>query len=152
MRVQCIEYGRKDAIVRKVSEQKRKRILCSEYKIGRKREWWNWKKAAHPTERKVQQSIIWTKVSKDIAKKGDKQRDLRRMFKILREVWLNIGVEKINTHEGITIKVLLNSSITGMFMDRKITANYGFILQKLKRLVVVKNVDNTNNSIGAIMH
>jgi len=37
---------------------------------------------------------------------------------MLREVWLNIGVEKIDMHEGIMIKALLDSSATGMFMDR----------------------------------
>jgi len=36
------------------------------------------------------------------------------MFKMLREVWLNIGVEKVDMHEGITIKVLLDSGTTRM--------------------------------------
>jgi len=36
----------------------------------------------------------------------------------LREVWLNIEVEKIDIHEGVIIKALLDSSATGMFMDR----------------------------------
>jgi len=71
---------------------------------------------------------------------------------MLREVWLNIGVEKVNTHEGITIKALLNSGATGIFMDRKIAAKYGFKLQKLERLVVVKNIDSMNNSLEAIIH
>ena len=71
---------------------------------------------------------------------------------MLKEVWLNIGVEKVNTHEGITIKALLNSGATGIFMDRKIAAKYGFKLQKLERLVVVKNVDSMNNSLEAIIH
>jgi len=31
---------------------------------------------------------------------------------------LNIGVEKIDTHKGIMIKVLLDSGARGMFMDR----------------------------------
>jgi len=31
---------------------------------------------------------------------------------MLREVWLNIGVEKINTHEGMMIKALLDSGAT----------------------------------------
>jgi len=74
------------------------------------------------------------------------------MFKILREVWLNIGVEKVNTHEGVTVKVLLDSGTTGMFMDRKIIARNGFKLQKLERPVVVRNIDGTNNSRGAITH
>ena len=55
-------------------------------------------------------------------------------------------------HEGITVKALLDSGVTGMFMDRKIAAKYGIRLQKLERPVVVRNVDGMNNSIGAIMH
>jgi len=39
-----------------------------------------------------------------------------------------------------------------MFMDRKIVARHGFKLQKLERLVQVRNIDSTNNSIGAITH
>jgi len=31
---------------------------------------------------------------------------------MLREVWLNIKVEKIDTHEGVIIKALLDSGIT----------------------------------------
>ena len=74
------------------------------------------------------------------------------MFKIPREVQLNIGVEKIDIYEDVTVKALLDSGTTGMFMDRKIAAEYGFRLQKLKRLVIVRNVDGTNNSRGAITH
>ena len=74
------------------------------------------------------------------------------MFKILREVWLNIGVEKVDTHKGITVKALLDSSMTGMFMDRKMVARNRFKLQKLERLVIVRNVDSTNNSRGVIIH
>ena len=71
---------------------------------------------------------------------------------MLREVWLNIGVEKVDIHEGITVKALLDSGMTGMFMDKKIAAKHGFRLQKLERPVAVRNVDRTNNSGGAIIH
>ena len=37
-------------------------------------------------------------------------------------------------------------------MNRKTTARHGFKLQKLDRLVVVRNVNSTNNSVGAITH
>ena len=74
------------------------------------------------------------------------------MFKILREVWMDIGIEKVDMHEGITVKVLLDSGATGMFMDWKIAAKYGFRLQKLERPIMVRNVDGTNNSAGAITH
>ena len=40
-RVECVKYGRKDAIVKKVSEWERRRILCLEYRVERKRKWWN---------------------------------------------------------------------------------------------------------------
>jgi len=71
---------------------------------------------------------------------------------MLREVWLNIGVEKIDTHEGVMIKALLDSSVTEMFMDRQMAARHGFKLQKLKKPLMVKNVDGTVNSGGAITH
>jgi len=71
---------------------------------------------------------------------------------MLREVWLNIGMEKIDTHEGMMIKILLDSGATGMFMNRKTAAKHGLKLQKLERLIAIRNVDVTNNSRGAITH
>jgi len=71
---------------------------------------------------------------------------------MLREVWLNIGVEKIDMHKGVMIKALLDNGATGMFMDRQTAARHGFKLQKLERPLMVKNVDGTVNSRGAIMH
>jgi len=93
-----------------------------------------------------------TEVLKGTVKEEDRQRDIRRIFKMLREVWLNIEVEKVDIHEGITVKALLDSSATGMFIDKKIAAKYGFRLQKLERPVAVRNVDGMNNSGGAITH
>jgi len=71
---------------------------------------------------------------------------------MLRKVWLNIGVEKIDMHKGVMIKVLLDSGTMGMFMDKQTAARHGFKLQKLERPIAVRNVDGTNNSGGAIMH
>ena len=71
---------------------------------------------------------------------------------MLREMWLNIGVEKVDIHKGIIVKVLLDNGITGMFINRKIAARNEFKLQKLERLVVVRNVDSTNNSRGVIIY
>jgi len=86
------------------------------------------------------------------AKKEGTQRKVRRTFKMLREVWMSIGVEKLDTYEGITIKALLDSSATGMFMDKRMAARHGFKLQKLERLIMVRNMDGRNNSRGAITH
>ena len=71
---------------------------------------------------------------------------------MLREVLLNIRVEKIDTYEGIMIKALLDSGAMGMFIDRQTAARHGFKLQKLKRLIAVRNIDSTNNSGGAILY
>jgi len=65
---------------------------------------------------------------------------------------LNIRIEKTDTHEGITIKALLDSRVMGMFIDRKMAAKHGFKLQKLERPIRVKNVDGMHNSGGAIIY
>ena len=124
-------YKRKDT-VEGISEEDRKKILCPECGTGRKQPWWDWKVAVCPIQGEVQQDGIQTRAPKGTTKERGIERDMRRTFKILREVWLNIGVEKIDTHEGVTVKALLDSSATGMFMDRKIAAKHGFKLQKLK--------------------
>jgi len=71
---------------------------------------------------------------------------------MLREVWLNIGIEKIDTHEGVAVKVLLDSGTTGMFMDKRTVAKHGFMLKKLEKPIIVRNIDGTDNSGGAITH
>ena len=38
---------------------------------------------------------------KSAVREGGSRKEVRRTFKMLREVWLNIGVEKIDTHEGV---------------------------------------------------
>ena len=100
----------------------------------------------------LERSSAWTEGPKGIAREGGEQIEVRRMFKILREVQLDIGVEKIDTHKGITVKALLDSGTTGMFMDWKMAVKHGFRLQKLKRLIAVRNVDGTHNSARAITH
>jgi len=45
-------------------------------------------------------------------------REVRQMFKSLREVWMNVGIERIDTHEGRIVKALLNSGATEMFMSK----------------------------------
>jgi len=65
---------------------------------------------------------------------------------------LNIGIEKIDTHKGVTVKVLLDSSITGIFMDKRTAAKHGFMLKELEKPIMVRNVDRTDNSRGAITH
>jgi len=109
-------------------------------------------RAAWPRETKVQQSGARSGEPESAAREGGSRKEVRRTFKMLREVWLNIGVEKIDMHEGVMIKALLDNGTMGMFMDRQTAARHGFKLQKLERLLMVKNVDGTVNSGGAITH
>jgi len=85
-------------------------------------------------------------------RRGGEQREVRRMFKILREIWMDIGIEKVDMYKGITVKALLDSGTTEMFMDQRMAAKHGLRLQKLKRLITVRNVDGTNNSARAITY
>ena len=80
----------------------------------------------HPIQGKMQLGGIWSEPPKSTAKEKSKQREMRRIFKMLRKVWLNISIEKVDIHERITVKVLLDSGTTGMFMDRKMAARHGF--------------------------
>jgi len=60
-----------------------------------------------------------------------KERDVRRTLKPLQEVWLEVGIEKLDNHEGVIVKALLDSGATGIFVDKKFVEEYGFKLEKL---------------------
>jgi len=74
------------------------------------------------------------------------------MLRPLREVWLKVGLEKLESHEGMAVKVLLDSGVTGLFMDTTFAKKKGFKIEKLKKSLLVRNVDGTANTEGAIMH
>ena len=63
-----------------------------------------------------------------------------------------MGVKKLDMYKGVTIKALLDSGATGIFMDKRMVARHRFKLQKLERPIMVRNVDGTNNSGGAITY
>jgi len=71
---------------------------------------------------------------------------------MLREVWMTIGVEKLDIYKSVTVKALLDSSAIGIFMDKRMAARHGFKLQKLDRLIMVRNMNRTNNSREAIIY
>jgi len=70
----------------------------------------------------------------------------------LREVWLKVRLEKIESHEGVAVKTLLDSSATGLFMDMIFAREKGFKIEKMKKLLLVKNVDGMVNMGGAITY
>ena len=61
-------------------------------------------------------------------------------------MWIKVGLEKINTYKGVTVKTLLDSGAMGMFIDKKFVEEQGFKIEKLKRLLKVKNIDGLDNS------
>ena len=63
-------------------------------------------KVAQSRETKVQQGGTWLEELESIAREGSSRKEVRRTFKILREVWLNIRMEKIDTHKGVMVKAL----------------------------------------------
>jgi len=82
----------------------------------------------------------------------EKVRDVQRTLWLLREVWIKVGLEKLENHEGIAVKALLDSRVTGLFMDMTFAREKGFRMEKMKNSLLVKNVDGTVNIGGAIMH
>jgi len=58
----------------------------------------------------------------------------------------------VDIHKGVTVKVFLDGSAMGIFMDREIAKRHGFRITKLERLLKVKNMDRMENSKGDIMH
>ena len=63
-----------------------------------------------------------------------------------------MGVKKLDMYKGVTIKALLDSGATGIFMDKRMVARHRFKLQKLERPIMVRNMNGTNNSGGAITY
>jgi len=68
----------------------------------------------------------------------------------LREVTVKIGLERIDTQEGITVEALLDSGVTGLVMSSEFARKQGFKLKKLERPMQVRNVDGSFNKEGSI--
>jgi len=82
----------------------------------------------------------------------ERVRDIWRTLQPLREVWLKVGLEKLESHEGVAVKALLDSGVTGLFMDTTFAKEKRFKMEKLKKPLLVRNVDGTMNAGEAITH
>jgi len=68
----------------------------------------------------------------------------------LREVTIKIGLERLDTQEGITVEALLDGGATGLVMSSEFVRKKGFKLKKLERPMQVRNVDGSFNREGPI--
>jgi len=51
----------------------------------------------------------------------------------------------LENHEGVAVKVLLDSRAIGLFIDIAFAKKKGFKIKKLKNPLLVRNVDETVN-------
>jgi len=65
---------------------------------------------------------------------------------------MKVGLEKVDTHEGVMVEALLDSGATGLFMNKEFVDKNGFRMEKLERPVKVMNIDGTHNKGGDITH
>ena len=88
----------------------------------------------------------------NFCKNTERVRDVRCTLWLLREVWMKVGLEKLESHEGVAVRALLDSGATGLFIDMVFTKEKGFKMEKMKKPLMVKNMDRTINVGGAITH
>jgi len=121
--------------------------------------YWRWrekelreeiKKLREKKEWELREKVKELKEQKE--KEGGEERVVRRTMRPLRAVWMKIGLEKVDTHEGVTTNVLLDSGAMGLFMNKEFVEKNGFRMERLERPVKIVNVDSTHNKGGNIMH
>jgi len=72
--------------------------------------------------------------------------------RLLREVMVKIGLERIDMQEGITVEALLDSGATRLVMSLEFAKKQEFKLEKLERPMNVRNIDGLLNKEGPIEH
>ena len=64
---------------------------------------------------------------------------------MLREVTVKIRLERIDTQKGVTVEVLLDSSVIELVMSSEFARKQGFKLNKIERLIYIRNVNGFFN-------
>jgi len=65
---------------------------------------------------------------------------------------MKVGLEKLESHEGVVVKALLDSRATGLFINTTFAKEKGFKIERIKNSLLVKNMDGIVNVGGAITH
>ena len=72
--------------------------------------------------------------------------------KVLREVMVKIGLERVDMQEEIIVEVLLDSGTTGLVISSEFVRKQRFKLKKIERPIYVRNMDGFLNKEGPIKH
>ena len=64
---------------------------------------------------------------------------------MLREVAVKIGLERINTQEGVIVEALLDSRATGLVIILEFARKQGLKLKKIENTIYIRNMDETFN-------
>ena len=138
-RVKCGTCGGKDEMTgEKVERNEKGEVFCLPCRTGKKTLWWNWGKKVEQTVPRAQKGrtgitdlgrMAGTVKQKAVQK--EEAREVRQTFKPLREVWMHVDIKKVDTHKGRTVKALLDSGATGLFMSKSLAQKRGYRLIKL---------------------
>ena len=64
---------------------------------------------------------------------------------MLREVTVKIRLERIDTQKGVTVEVLLDSSVIELVISSEFARKQAFKLNKIERLIYIRNVNGFFN-------
>jgi len=70
----------------------------------------------------------------------------------LRKVMIKIGLERVDTQEGITVEALLDSGAIGLVMSLEFTRKQEFKLKKIEKPIYMRNIDGSFNKEELIEH
>ena len=82
----------------------------------------------------------------------ERVRDVQHTLRPLRKVQIRVGLEKLENYEGVAVRVLLDNRAIGLFMDMTFAQEKRFKMEKLKKPLLVRNVDGMVNAGGAIIY
>ena len=95
--------------------------------------------------RRVAETVNQKAVQKEEA------REVRQMFKPLREVWMSMGIERVDMHEGRTVRALLDSGATGLSqLCYGLVVTYCMVYHSTKRVTLARLLANESPAIYAV--
>jgi len=138
-RVKCGTCREKDAVIWKTEQNEKGEVFCPPCRTGKKMLWWNWGGEVEwtvPRAHKGRAGItnprrVAETVNQKVVQKKGEAREMSQTFKPLREVWMSVGIEKIDTHEGRMVKALLDSGVMVMLMSKSLAQKKGYRFIKL---------------------